>query len=157
MEKQKAIAIFRQGHEEFGLILQQLAPRQIESIPVYGTWTIREVMVHIAAWYWEFVKEIDGILADKPVVNSSDEDTFNKQAIEARKRKNVGELILEWQDSFQALITKIGQLSEKEWNHVSKGIDGKQIAMQSLFKYLETGISHEAAHAREVKNKLKLK
>lgn len=156
MDKQKVISIFKTEHEQFGKILQQLAPRQIESIPVSGTWTIREVMVHIAAWYWEFVKEIDGILADKPVVNNTDEEKFNKKALEARKRKNIGELILEWQYSFQALITKVEQLSDKEWDHICKEADGKEIALQSLFKYLEKGISHEGAHAAEIINKLKL-
>lgn len=33
MDKQKVIVILEAGHEQFGEILQQSAPRQIESIP----------------------------------------------------------------------------------------------------------------------------
>ena len=85
MEKQKAVNILTTGHQEFKEILSKLKPNQIESIPAVGKWPVRDVIAHITAWYWEFIREIDGILADRPIINiPSGDDAFNEKEVAAR-------------------------------------------------------------------------
>lgn len=161
MDKQKAIKVLKNGHKEFKEVLDKLDTKTINSTQAVGNWTVHDVTAHIAAWYWEFVREIDSFLADKPILNlPSGDDAFNAREVAKRKDKKLSELIDEWEKSFDNLVNRIEQLTDKEWNHVCEGKywpDGTEVSMRSLLaSYQDKRQSHEGEHARELKKFFKI-
>jgi len=154
-EKQKPIEVLKSGHEEFRKIIERLQTDEIDTKLVVGKWSIRDVIAHVSAWYWEFIREIDGILANQPIINVlSGEEEFNERAVAARKGLKTKELIIEWEKSFTKLISRIENLQGKEWFHKCDGFywpDGSEITMQSLFfSYQNDEVSHEMEHAKQI-------
>lgn len=164
MKKQNIIEVFKVGYEEFMGLVKRLSDEQIESVPVVGEWTTKEIIAHLAAWNWEQAREIARVLKCKPTWNNPKYDTynddkFNKIQVEKRKGKSAKELLNELEKSFDHLIARIESLDSKEWNHRCKNQywdDGKEMTIQSLFTYEFEGSSDTSRHAEEVKKRFNL-
>ena len=164
IKKEKVIEVFNAGHKEFEGLLSKLSDKQIESVPVVGVWTEREVIAHLAAWHWEQADEITRVLRNEPTWNQPsydvyDDDRFNKIQVEKRKNKSTKDLIQEWEESFDFLIERIKKLSDGEWNHKCEGQfwdNGKLVTVQSLFPDEAKRTSDEGRHAAEIKEHFNL-
>lgn len=161
MQKQKAIQVLKNGHEEFERIIKNLKQDEVETKLVVGKWSTRDVIAHISAWYWEFIREIDSILVDRPIINvPSGDDAFNEREVAARKDKKTKELVDEWEKSFKSLVKRVEGLTKNDWSHVCQGYywpDGTKVTVQSLFSsYIDSQTSHEGEHARQIFDKLHL-
>ena len=148
MKKKKVIEVFKSGHKDFQQLVKSLTANQISNKEVSENWTVKDIIAHLSAWNFAQAKEIDNILEGKSTWSKlyktkKDWDEFNKNAVEERRDKNIKVIISEWESSFEKLINRLDNLTEKEWN--------SNTHLHSLFHYEKEGLSDEGRHAQEVK------
>lgn len=160
MNRQKAIEILKKGHRKVVDLLSGLTKSQLFQPNVLGKWSVKEIIAHLAAWNWEYIKEIDRVLENKATwqksyVRAKDEDEFNKSEVGKRRNKTFKEVAKEWGDSSRALIKRLEMLRDEEWERQSGNNvwpDRKAVTVKSLFGYEYEQESHEAGHAKQIEN-----
>ncbi len=158
MEKQEVIQLFKAGHQRMVEVVQKLSGEQMMGEKIFTDWTVKDILAHLGAWSWEAQKEIDRVLQDQPTwhkrfAKGKGEDAFNKEEVAKRRGKSLGDVIREWEESFELEMGRLSKLSEEEWTHQSKGDkweDGTPVTVSSLYKYEYEGENHEAAHAKQI-------
>lgn len=158
MEKQRVIETFRAGHQKMADVIRQLSKEQMVKEKILGSWSIKDILAHLSAWSLEAVKETDRILENKATwhklyFEKEGEDKFNKREVARCKNRSLEEIIHEWEESFQAEMTRLEELTEEECLHQSnqeRWGDGKPVTVYSLYGYEYQGEDHEAAHAKQI-------
>ncbi|MCA9390566.1 maleylpyruvate isomerase N-terminal domain-containing protein [candidate division WWE3 bacterium] len=162
IDKDTEIQNLKKAHEEMQMVLQSLNSDQKTTILIHDTWTVKDIIAHLAAWNWEVITEIERILEDgatwdKLYTEAETEDDFNKRMIEQRRHHTLPEVVEEWENSFADLLATIEQLSEEQWTHQSgqdvwssPPLEGEPITVYSLFDYHYKEKHHEAGHAKEI-------
>lgn len=159
MEKHKVIQISKFGHQKVEDVIQKLSKEQMVEEKVLGDWSVKDILAHLSAWSWEVVKEIDRILQNKATwhrhyFEKKGEDGFNQREVAKRKSRSLKSIVYEWEESFQAEMSRLDTLTEEEWVHQSnqdKWKDGKPITVFSLYDYEYQGEQHETAHAQQIR------
>lgn len=159
MEKQEVIQTFKAGHQKMADVVQKLSEEQMVKEKVLDDWSVKDILAHLSAWSWEAQKEIDRVLQSKATwhklyFEKEGEDKFNKKEVAKRKKRSLEKIIDEWEESFRAEMTRLGELTEEEWTHQSdqdRWGDGTPVTVFSLYGYQYQGEDHEAAHAKQIR------
>jgi len=163
MDKQEKITILEKEHQLLKKILDNLNEKQIIESTIIGNWTVKDVLAHLSAWNWEDIKGVDLLTKNqKPWsidIDDKEVDLFNQQEITDRKHWPIKLVIQEWEDSFNRLIVKLGQVTDDHWSLDTKlkYADGKQLTIESFFEYSYNGEGHEGGHAKQIVEAFKLK
>ncbi len=146
MSKKEKIIYLKNGHKKLINIVNFLNINKLTELDILSGWTIKEILSHIAAWNLENIQGITDILllGKMPWWWGLPEDEFNESEIAKRKNLSLTEIINEWENSFDKMITKIENLTEDEWeNH-------KPIPIKDFFMYEYYGLEHEGGHAKQI-------
>lgn len=161
MNKKMVLESLRAAFLKLKDVVDNIPEDTMESTKITAEWTIKDVVGHLAAWNWEYAKEIDRILDNNPTWHdfySSKEgtDEFNRKEVEKRKNLSTKSVIEDWQKSFKSLEDKLSTLSPQEWFYASKKGEwqNQPITVASIFKYSYRGKSHEAGHAEQIREML---
>lgn len=133
-------------------IAENLSSDQQQSF-IYGDWTVKEMLVHVAAWDRELARGLDELLTGRrPTFASLVEAAFNARAVEAGRAAPFAEVLVEFREAHEALVGRIEALSDEEWQRSSPHRWGNRTAMTvaSLFGYTYKGATHYGGHAREI-------
>ncbi|MFX1367991.1 MAG: DinB family protein [Promethearchaeota archaeon] len=154
MRKNEVIEFLRGDHRKLWGIVENLPKSQIEGEAVQGEWNVRDIIAHVTAWHWELIRAVDRLLKNEQPWNfDNGEEEFNRRTIAEKKLAKTDRIMVEWHDAFYALIRRIEDLTDSEWNHAleSKWEDGSPISVQSLFDYRYKGEGHEGGHALQIR------
>jgi hypothetical protein len=154
MKQREVIEFLREDHKILWDVVGSLTEAQIEGEAVLGEWNVRDIVAHVTAWHWKLIEAAERLLKNKePWVFADGEDEFNREKVEARRGVPIERIMVEWHDSYYALIRRIESLSEEEWSHslADTWEDGSPISVQSLFGYRYRGEGHEGGHALQIK------
>jgi hypothetical protein len=160
MTKQEAINSIQAGHERLRESIGTLMDEQMTTIHIVENWTVKDILAHLAAWSWEYKKEIKRVLSNKATwhklyADEEGESEFNKKEVKKRQTRTLAAVIAEWETSFQSTVETIQSLSHDEWMHQSGNDtwkDGRPLTVSSLFDYAYQGADHEGGHARQIAN-----
>lgn len=164
IDRQETIGRFKEEHERLRKIVVSLPERQILKPKMFGEWSIKDIVAHLAAWNWEAIDEVDRVLKNEATwparyEDKAGEDAFNLKEVEWRKGMSWKEVLKDWDDSFGAQIKRMEQLSDGEWKHQSGNQfwnDGTSVTVYSLFAYEYKGEGHEGGHAKQIRERLKV-
>lgn len=150
MTKKEKIQYLKQGHEKLKNLINKLNKIQLTETKVLDNWTIKDILVHLAAWNIEYIKRINEVLILGKIPewwNSPEkEDEFNNKAIEERKNKDIEEILIEWENSFNNCIKRVEEISDEQWDNY------KPIALKKFFIYEYHGLDHEGGHAKQIED-----
>jgi len=127
-----------------------------------GTWSVRDIIAHLAAWNWEAIEEVGRVLKNAATwpdryEDKAGEDAFNWKAVEKCKAMLWPEVLKDWDDSFWVQIKKMEQIQDKEWAYQCRGHswkDGSPVTVFSLFSNEYEGEGHEGGHAKQIRKYL---
>ena len=120
---------------------------------LFGGWTVREVLVHIACWDRELVRGLDQLLAGhRPAFLDEDEDAFNERAVRAWREVPLQAVAAELGAAHESLMARLEALTEEQWGSslAERWPDGAPITVASLFGYTYRGQTHYDGHAAEI-------
>ena len=124
---------------------------------VYGRWTVKEILAHIAAWDRELRRGIDELLSGQmPALvryaSRVGEPQFNARAVDASREAPFADVLAELEGAHQGLVSRIEALSDDEWEGLSPYRWGYRTPMTfgSLFDYTYKDATHYGGHAKEI-------
>lgn len=152
LTRQGMIERFRAGMARLLAALEALSPAQ-RAAPVYHAWTVRELLVHVAAWDRALVLAIDAVLSGRqPPFAGDREAAFNSRAIDESEGVPFGGALAEMKAAHRALIARMRQLTDEEWSRPAphRWGNGTPMTVGSLFDYSYKGETHYGGHAKEI-------
>jgi uncharacterized damage-inducible protein DinB len=145
-------ARFRADMQRLLHCVARLSPAQTQ-MPVYGTWTVTEILAHVAAWDREIIHGLDELLVGaRPSLTRRSEDEFNAGVVERARGVAFADVLSETQAANDALVRRIERLTDGEWGRASghRWGRGSPMTVASLFAYSYKGQTHYAGHASEI-------
>jgi uncharacterized protein (TIGR03083 family) len=116
-------------------------PEELRGAPISGTWTIREVMAHVAAWNRELVNGVSDVLAGRrPHYEGADVDDFNATIAASVADAPLEAVLAEADAAHRDLMDTLASLPPERWE--------KELAR--LFGYRYNGRTHYGGHAVEI-------
>ncbi|MFW9813048.1 MAG: DinB family protein [Candidatus Thorarchaeota archaeon] len=159
MDQEETIQFFKDDHQNLIDVISKLTEFQMKTDKVQGSWTVKDILAHISAWNWEIIKQAELVLSrTKPWYTGKTEAEFNEEAVKTRESKSIEEIISEWHESFDVLMSKMESFSEKEWNFEldEEWPEGGKVCVSSIFGYRYHSEGHEGGHAKAIRNYFKL-
>lgn len=147
------IKMLKAGHERMTRVVIKIQRKDLGKEKIFGTWTVREIVSHLAAWNLAQRKAIDEILAgDEPRWWGLNDDVFNDREVKKRKSMSLREVIKEWHGSFTALINRLDKLADED---MITPIHGKKysktrVSISAMFEYRYESQDHEGGHAKQI-------
>ena len=84
-----------------------------------GSWSIREVLIHLAGWHREMTPALERLARDeKPVpegVSYEDSDAWNARFVEAKRGVPVSAILAELEDSYRAFLDAARAVPEERY------------------------------------------
>ncbi len=124
---------------------------------VYGEWTVRDILAHIAAWDWALVEGVDELLAgQRPAfvqyATRTGEAEFNARAVEEARSVTFDEILAHLRSVHETLLARLESLTDDEWGRSSpyRWGNGTPMTVASLFDYSYKGETHYGGHAGEL-------
>lgn len=120
---------------------------------LFGGWTVREILVHIACWDRELGRGLDQLLAGRrPAFLDEDEDAFNERAVRAWREAPLETVAAELAAAHESLMVRLEALTDQEWRSsiAERWPGGAPITVASVFGYTYRGQTHYDGHAAEI-------
>jgi len=129
-------------------------PEALLAAPVHGDWTIREVLVHLAAWDRAIAASADDVVAGRPVglIRMRLEDV-NEEVVDSWRGRTLDEARRELDDAHGALLARVEAASPEQWRASLAGErwpDGSEMTLASVFAYRYRDRTHHGGHAEEI-------
>lgn len=130
-------------------------PDELRAEPIDGTWTIKEVMAHVAAWDRELMAGVDEVLAGRPPhYEGTVEDAFNADVAASVAGSSLEDVLADAEAAHRAVMEKLASIPAERWE-VELPVrwrNGRPItfAGPGLFGYRYKGRTHFGGHAVEI-------
>jgi Protein of unknown function (DUF1706) len=110
-----------------------------------GTWGVREILIHIAAWDQEMLPALGRVRRGEPTfpegVSYDDADAWNARFVAARAGTKMIDILTELEAAHRDLVEAAASLDETHW---AEGAPAR-----SLFE--GTGAQHYREHAAQIR------
>lgn len=87
--------------------------------PMLGSWSVREILIHIAGWHREMTPVLERLArGEKPVpegVSYDDADPWNAKFVEAKRGVPVSAILSELEDSYRAFLAAARAVPEERY------------------------------------------
>lgn len=100
--------------KQFLEVINSLNPEDREKKEMFGKWSAKDLLSHIAGWENEVVKMFNLFLIIPDVDDEYDIDSFNEESVTSRKKTSWDEIVNELISAQQKLITFTSSLSQKD-------------------------------------------
>jgi hypothetical protein len=120
----------------------------LTEIPIYESWTIKDLLAHIIGWDEHVIHKLNLLLQHRAdLITAVDVEAQNRQAVTVRQAKSLPEILSEMQSTHQQIVDILSAvaLSELDRRHE---VDGLAVTIRSYV--LDAMIEHERRHAVEV-------
>jgi uncharacterized damage-inducible protein DinB len=129
-------------------------PVELLSAPIHGDWTIRELLVHLAAWDRAVTASADDVLAARPArLTAMRLEDVNEEIVDSWRGRTLDEARQELAAAHRALLERVEGLSLEQWQTAPPGQhwrDGSSMTLASVFAYRYRGQTHYGGHADEI-------
>jgi uncharacterized protein (TIGR03083 family) len=129
-------------------------PAELRAAPIYGDWTVCEVLVHLAVWDRALAASADDVLAQRPArLARMRLDDVNVDEVDSRRGRPLDMARQELADSYQGLLDRLAGYSPEQWGAAPPGgvwSDGSPMTLASVFAYRYRDLTHYGGHAKEI-------
>jgi hypothetical protein len=136
------------GHNALLEVVTGLSQREMTSVPVYDTWTVKDVLAHIIGWHRRVLTILPLILEDHAgEVTGVDVDAFNRQSLAAVHDLSPLMVLTAMKSTFQQIHNIITKLDPVEIDK-RRDRNGRIITIRSYV--IDIMVEHERKHALEL-------
>lgn len=128
--------------------VEALSQRELTEIPIYETWTVKDVLAHIVGWNQRVLTILPLILADQAnAIPGVEVEVQNQRSVAAFRQTPVVEVLAELEASFNQIYEIIVSLDPKEIDR-RHARAGRFITIRSYI--IDIMVEHERQHALEI-------
>lgn len=149
MGRQKVLNHLANTRAQLLAAIEGLSETELTTLPVSGTWSLREVLAHIGGWAaWDLgaIRAIQqGKRPDLSVIQEV--DAFNDRLVAERKKWSVGKILAEMEDSQAAIQELVGSLSDRD---LFENGPFRGPYWENLAEWLQVAWQHEEEHIAQI-------
>ncbi len=145
-DRDRLIGELRAVRDEMHAVVALVDPKR----EISPGWTIKQVLAHIAGWDEVVNASLRAHLGCSELGSYaiSGIDTYNDEAVAARERLSLDEVIADWNLARRELIALVREIPEGRWDEPHLYAWGERGTVSSE---LEIFIQHEREHASEIR------
>jgi uncharacterized damage-inducible protein DinB len=129
-------------------------PPELLTAPIHGDWTVKEVLVHLAAWDRAVAASADDVLAGRAArLTRMRLEDINEDVVDSRRGATLDEARRELVEAHRALLERVDGRSLEQWRSAPPGErwgDGSAMTLASVFAYRYREQTHHGGHADEI-------
>ena len=147
MKSEDTLEYLNQTRTRLYQTLEDLSNEIICSVPVEGSWTIKDILGHISAWEITIIKSLESLASGGEFSPDiiSDVEPFNLAQVNQRRTFSLDQVKSELQEGRDAILKVAERLSDKAWNAIYPAPWGGQDTLTNLIAGLA---DHEAEHTK---------
>ena len=135
MDKATLLDNISAGHEMLAKVLAPLNEAQMTAAGVTGDWSIKDVLVHVAAWQERLLAQLQATTrGDEPIISALDisgegMDRLNEQFYQENKARSVNEVLSDFQSTHTHLLAAVQAMTGEDLTdpHRFAWTDGKPL------------------------------
>ncbi|MBL8119135.1 MAG: DinB family protein [Anaerolineae bacterium] len=146
-------AALRAARDDFNTSAALVPPKERETRPICGTWTLRDVLGHLADWDAYFLNAFNAMIGEPhtDLAWESDADAQNEKMVQKRRKQPYEQVWQEAQSTRAALLTELELLSDEMLGDPYGGdYSPYPTAYHCLWSALEHDLDHAAVLRREL-------
>jgi hypothetical protein len=125
-----------------------LSQRELTQVPVYDSWTVKDILAHIIGWDQRVIKILPLIVQDMAgQVPGVDVETHNRQSVAAWKDRSLAEVMAALEAAHLQIIDILSGINFTEIDR-RHDRNGRVITIRSYI--IEVMVEHERLHAAEI-------
>ena len=141
--------------EALGSAVDSFSDMELEQPGVVESWSIKDLLGHIAFWAQQAAENLQLIAAGKAdeVRRPSDEkamDEWNERERRLRSDRPLDAIREEWLDSFQAAMQALAALPSEKLEEKLKGYTALKLFAEDTYEHYKEHLAHLTAWRREL-------
>jgi hypothetical protein len=147
------LAALAAAREELAANADLVAREEKDALPVCGTWTLKDVLAHVADWEWVGVEGLRDMVSGRSprVEHIGDIDAWNQAHYEARRDQPWEEVWVDFRaarDAFLEVVKGMGQANLSSRYSFPWGEKG------TPYRWVAVYVSHDREHAEGLREAL---
>lgn len=138
------------SREELCAAADMVPPETRATLPVCGTWTLQDVLGHVADWEGWVVAGLRDMAAGRaPQVRlETDEETWNQQHAAARQGQGWERVWTDFQDTHQGLLDILSRMDQTTLERTFPGVWDQETTPYAWFL---VALAHDREHAKDIR------
>jgi hypothetical protein len=153
MDNKQLISALIKGREDFLDCIQNLPDQELETPGVIGTWSVKDILVHLTRWEAELVtliwQAVKGITPTTAHFNQKDVDDINESWYQESRNRPLERVMDDFLGVRNQTIRRVKELSQSELSDPEyyAWLNGRP-----LWEWIaDDSFEHEAEHAEQIK------
>jgi uncharacterized damage-inducible protein DinB len=156
MNKDEALARFSVSRQALLVTIARLSEFEIIGFPVEGTWSVKDLLGHLAAWERTLIEPLSvfaagGAFTPEIITNH---DAWNKEQSEKRIAASLAQIKEELEFVRREILASSAGLSDSQWEMVFQAPWGEQNSLSEMISGLAW---HEEEHTKSIQKFLEYK
>ncbi len=127
--------------KEFNQVIESMNVKIRDKKIANDKWSAKDILAHIVGWEVEVLNQFKAFLTNPDVDDNYDINSFNKSAVESRKRFSWDQIVTELKSSQTELSSFLSKLSQKEIDEEKRFIE-----------WVDVLVNHYTHHAKQLNN-----
>ena len=141
--------------EALGSAVDSFSDMELEQPGVVESWSIKDLLGHIAFWAQQAAANLQLIAADRAneVRRPSDEkamDEWNEREWRLRRERPLSDVREEWLESFQGAMQALAALPSERMEEKLKGYTTLKLFAEDTYEHYKEHLAHLTAWRREL-------
>ncbi|RME71336.1 MAG: ClbS/DfsB family four-helix bundle protein [Chloroflexi bacterium] len=136
------------GRSELLKAIDGLSKREMTTIPIYGDWTIKDVLAHIVGWDERVIRTLPLMLENRADdIPDVEVEAYNRQSVAAWRDRPLAEVIARIHETHARIIHLLSQIDHMEIDR-RRQRKNRTITIRSYV--IDVMMEHERGHAAEI-------
>ena len=119
MDKAKLLDKMHGGYDELDALLITFTPEQLTTEGVSGTWSIKDILAHLASWQQRTLQRLDAAARNEApdvpdIANEEEENQLNERFYSENRELTPAEVLNNYHAAYAALVTAVEQASDED-------------------------------------------
>jgi uncharacterized damage-inducible protein DinB len=136
------------GRDDLLKAINGLSQREMTQLPVYGEWTVKEILAHIIGWDQRVIKILPMIVQNRAnEIPGVEVESHNRQSVAAWRDRSIVEVLAEINSTHQQILDILSSIPFTEIDRRHER-NGRIITIRSYV--IDIMVDHERQHAAEI-------
>lgn len=118
MDRATLIRRIQEERERLLQALEGLSPEEMSGEPVFGTWTVKDILAHIAVWQGRLITHLfmleQGRRPKDLILSEAEVDALNERFYREQKDRPLERVLADFHGTFRQLLKRLERFSDED-------------------------------------------